>query len=33
MTNWLPGEEAAQLRFQFEAQINRLGSCLRRAPE
>ena len=27
MTNWLPDEEAAQLRFAFEAEIRRLGAA------
>jgi hypothetical protein len=25
MTNWLPDEEAAQLRFEFETELARLG--------
>jgi hypothetical protein len=27
MTNWLPDEEAAQLRFEFEAEIKRLEAA------
>jgi hypothetical protein len=27
MTNWLPNEEAAQLRFAFEAEIRRLEAA------
>jgi hypothetical protein len=27
MTNWLPDEEAAQLRFEFEAEIRRLEAA------
>ncbi len=27
MTNWLPAEEAAQLRFEFEEQIRRLEAA------
>ena len=27
MTNWLPDEEAAQLRFAFEAEIRRLDAA------
>ena len=27
MTNWLPAEEAAQLRFEFEAEIRRLEAA------
>ena len=27
MTNWLPGEEAAQLRFEFETEIKRLEAA------
>jgi hypothetical protein len=27
MTNWLPDEEAAQLRFAFEAEIRRLEAA------
>ncbi len=27
MTNWLPGEEGAQLRFEFEAEIKRLQAA------
>jgi hypothetical protein len=27
MTNWLPDEEGAQLRFQFEAEIRRLEAA------
>jgi hypothetical protein len=27
MTNWLPGEEGAQLRFEFEAEIKRLAAA------
>jgi hypothetical protein len=27
MTNWLPDEEAAQLRFEFEAQLARLNAA------
>lgn len=27
MTNWLPDEEAAQLRFAFEAEIKRLDAA------
>ena len=27
MTNWLPGEEAAQLRFEFETEIRRLDAA------
>ena len=27
MTNWLPEEEAAQLRFEFEAEIKRLEAA------
>ncbi len=27
MTNWLPEEEAAQLRFQFEAELERLKAA------
>ena len=27
MTNWLPDEEAAQLRFEFETQIRRLEAA------
>jgi hypothetical protein len=27
MTNWLPDEEAAQLRFEFEAEIRRLAAA------
>jgi hypothetical protein len=27
MTNWLPDEEAAQLRFQFETEIRRLEAA------
>jgi len=26
MTNWLPDEEAAQLRFEFEAELKRLDA-------
>jgi hypothetical protein len=27
MTNWLPGEEGAQLRFEFETEIKRLEAA------
>jgi hypothetical protein len=27
MTNWLPAEEAAQLRFEFEAELARLEAA------
>jgi hypothetical protein len=27
MTNWLPDEEAAQLRFEFETEIRRLDAA------
>jgi hypothetical protein len=27
MSNWLPGEEAAQLRFQFETELERLKAA------
>jgi hypothetical protein len=27
MTNWLPDEEASQLRFEFEAEIQRLEAA------
>jgi hypothetical protein len=27
MTNWLPNEEGAQLRFEFEAEIKRLEAA------
>jgi len=27
MTNWLPDEEGAQLRFEFEAKIKRLEAA------
>jgi hypothetical protein len=27
MTNWLPNEEAAQLRFEFETEIRRLEAA------
>ena len=27
MTNWLPNEEAAQLRFEFEAELARLEAA------
>jgi len=27
MTNWLPDEEAAQLRFEFEAELARLDAA------
>jgi hypothetical protein len=27
MTNWLPDEEAAQLRFEFETKIKRLEAA------
>jgi hypothetical protein len=27
MSNWLPEEEAAQLRFEFEAELNRLDAA------
>lgn len=27
MTNWLPDEEAAQLRFEFEAELKRLEAA------
>ncbi len=27
MTNWLPGEEAAQLRFEFDAEMRRLDAA------
>jgi len=27
MTNWLPEDEAAQLRFAFEAELERLGAA------
>jgi hypothetical protein len=27
MTNWLPEEEGAQLRFEFEAEIKRLEAA------
>jgi tRNA nucleotidyltransferase/poly(A) polymerase len=27
MTNWLPDEEAAQLRFEFEAELKRLDAA------
>jgi hypothetical protein len=27
MTNWLPDEEAAQLRFEFEAELARLEAA------
>jgi hypothetical protein len=27
MTNWLPGEEAAQLRFEFETELARLEAA------
>ena len=27
MTNWLPAEEAAQLRFEFEAELARLKAA------
>ena len=27
MTNWLPAEEAAQLRFEFEAEMQRLNAA------
>jgi hypothetical protein len=27
MTNWLPEEEAAQLRFEFEAELKRLDAA------
>jgi len=27
MTNWLPDEEGAQLRFEFEAEIKRLEAA------
>jgi hypothetical protein len=27
MTNWLPDEEAAQLRFEFESEIRRLDAA------
>ena len=27
MTNWLPAEEAAQLRFDFETEIRRLDTA------
>jgi hypothetical protein len=27
MTNWLPDEEAAQLRFEFETEIQRLEAA------
>jgi hypothetical protein len=32
MTNWLPDEEAAQLRFEFEAELARLNAALRSDP-
>jgi hypothetical protein len=27
MTNWLPDDEAAQLRFEFEAELERLKAA------
>src|SRR3989304_4560886 len=30
MTNWLPEEEGAQLRFQFEEELARLEAAIRR---